>query len=154
MPDIEQHPMPFCVDRYDDFLGFVVSQSGYLLGKTLGNAIKEAGYSITPREFAILNRLHQHKQLNQSEIADLTFKDRPATTRMLDKLEELGYVQRNVNKGDRRSFHITLTPQGKKVRNRIVPLAVGMIEEGCEGVSQRDLMATLRTLQKINARLA
>ena len=47
--------MPFCFDRYDDFLGFVVSQSGYLLGKTLGTAIKEAGYSITPREFAILN---------------------------------------------------------------------------------------------------
>ena len=153
MPDIEKHPVPCCFDRYDDFLGFVVSQSGYLLSKTLDSAIKNAGYKITPREFAILNRLHQHEQLNQSEIADLTFKDRPATTRMLDKLQDLGYVTRKVDKDDRRAFNITLTTQGKKVRNKIVPLAVEIIERGCEGISQRDLLATLSTLQKINARL-
>ena len=154
MDKIEKHPIPFCFDHYDDFLGFVVSQSGYLLGKGLGGAIKKAGIKITPREFAILNRLHQHKQLNQSQLAKMTFKDRPATTRMLDKLEEMGYVQRTSDNTDRRAFHITLTRQGRAVRDKIVPLAVNMIESGCEGIPKKDLIATLKTLQKINARLS
>ncbi len=154
LSDIESHPIPFCFDRYDDFLGFVVSQSGYLLGKGLGDAIKAAGCAITPREFAILNRLHQHGKLNQSAIAQMTFKDKPATTRMLEKLEKLGYVQRDTDEHDRRAFHVSLTRQGKKVRNTIVPLAVNMIENSCEGVARKDLITTLKTLQTINSRLS
>jgi len=153
MADIEEHPIPFCFDRYDDFLGFVISQSGYLLGKGLGEAIKKSNIKITPREFVILNRLHQHEQLNQTELALMTFKDKPATTRMLDKLEDLGYVQRKAKQGDRRAFNISLTHKGKQVRNKIVPMAVNMIEEGCKGVSKKDLMTTLKTLKRINARM-
>ena len=154
MVKTEKHPIPFCFDHYDDFLGFVVSQSGFLLGKGLGDAIKKAGITITPREFAILNRLHQYKQLNQSQLAKMTFKDRPATTRMLDKLEELGYVQRAASAEDRRSFMVSLTKKGQSVRNKIVPLAVNMIESGCEGIPRKDLLATLKTLQRINVRLS
>lgn len=154
MSDIEQHPIPFCFERYDDFLGFVVSQSGNLLAKTLAKAIKKVNYKITPREFAILNRLNQHGSLNQSELAQMTFKDRPATTRMLDKLEKLGYVKRSVNKDDRRVFDISLTKTGSQVRSKIVPLAVTMIEEGCKDISRKDLHVTLRTLQKLNANIS
>ena len=154
MDKIKEHPVPFCFDHYDDFLGFVVSQSGYRLGKGLGDAIKKAGYKITPREFAILNRLHQHKQLNQSQLAQMTFKDRPATTRMLDKLEQIGYIQRLANAGDRRSFHVSLTKEGKKARRTIVPLAVNMIESSCAGIPRKDLLTTLKTLQKINSHLS
>ncbi len=153
MSNIEKHPIPFCFDHYDDFLGFVVSQSGYLLGRELGSAIKQAGIDITPREFSILNRLHQHKQLNQSELAQMTFKDRPATTRMLDKLQNLGYTKRATSKEDRRAFNVTLTSNGKKVRDKIVPLAVNMIESGCEDIPTKDLITTLRTLQTINNKL-
>lgn len=153
MKKTDQHTPPFCFDQYDDFLGFVVSQSGYLLGKGLGSAIKSAGYKITPREFSILNRLNQHKKLSQSELARITFKDRPATTRMLDKLEKLGYIKRQENNNDRRSFDITLTSAGTKVRNTIVPLAVNMIESSCSGISQKELMTTLKTLQVINGHL-
>lgn len=145
--------VPFCFDRYDDFLGFVVSQSGYSLARCLSNAIKDAGYSITPREFAILNRLHQHKQLNQSEIAEITFKDRPATTRMLDKLEKLAYIQRTMDTKDRRSLNVTLTTDGRRARAKIVPLAVDLIQAGCDGISTRDLKITLKTLQQINSQL-
>ena len=154
MAAFKEHPVPFCFDHYDDFLGFVVSQSGYLLGKGLGDAIKKAGYKITPREFAIMNRLHQHKSLNQSQLAKMTFKDRPATTRMLDKLEALGYVQRSSDSDDRRAFQITLTRKGSAVRSKIVPLAVNMIVSGCDDIPQKDLIATLKTLQKINAHLS
>lgn len=59
MSNIERHPVPFCFERYDDFLGFVVSQSGARLSKNLTEAIKKAKYAITPHEFAILNRLNQ-----------------------------------------------------------------------------------------------
>ena len=150
MKNIEQHQVPFCFDRYDDFLGFVVSQSGYLLGKCLGKAIKQSGYNITPREFSILNRLHQFGELSQFQIADMTFKDRPATTRMIDKLEGHGYIKRQTNPKDRRSFNITLTKKGQNARNKIVPLAVLMTEAGCEGIPRADLLTTLRTLQSLN----
>ena len=154
MIETEKHPVPFCFERYDDFLGFVVSQSGYRLGRSLALGIKRAGFKITPREFAILNRLNQYGPLNQSQLAQITYKDRPATTRMIDKLEALGYVRRQASKKDRRAFDISLTRSGKEVRDKIVPAAVENIEIGCKGISRSDLLVTLRTLQLINANLA
>ena len=150
----EKHPVPFCFERYDDFLGFVVSQSGFRLGRSLALAIRRAGFKITPREFAILNRLNQLGPLNQSQIAQATFKDRPATTRMIDKLEGLGYVKRLASETDRRAFDISLTKAGKEVRDKIVPAAVKNILIGCKGISRSDLLMTLKTLQRINANLA
>ncbi|NIB40316.1 winged helix-turn-helix transcriptional regulator [Pseudomaricurvus alkylphenolicus] len=154
MAKVDKPADPLCFDQYDDFLGFVVSQSGYLLGKSLGDAISKAGYKITPREFAVLNRVFQYKELSQFQIADLTFKDRPATTRMLDKLENLGYIKRRVSREDGRRLNVTLTNKGKTVRNDVVPLAVEMIKSGCEGISDEDIYATVKTLQTINSRLA
>ena len=151
--DIENHPVPFCFKRYDDFLGFVVGQSGFRLSKSLSSAIRDAGFKITPREFAIMNRLNQYGDLNQSQIAQITFKDRPATTRMLDKLQDLGYIKRAMSKEDRRAFDVSLTKKGKQVRDKIVPAAVENIESACKGISKTDLLVTLRTLQQINATL-
>ena len=86
-------------------------------------------------------------------MAQITFKDRPATSRMLEKLEKLGYVNRSTNNDDRRTFDIALTKNGKQVRDQIVPMAVENIEAGCKSISKNDLLITLRTLQQINANL-
>lgn len=50
--------------------------------------------------------------------------------------------------------HIVLTKKGKQVRDKIVPLAVENIEEGCKAISKSDLLVTLKTLQQINANLS
>lgn len=147
------HRIPFSFDHYDDVIGFVVSQAAYRLGRTLARAIEEAGFDITPREFALINRLHQYGQLNQSALAEITYKDKPAVTRMLDRLIARGIVKKLACSEDRRAFQVSLTRKGEGIRARIVPLCVSMLETSCRGIRREDLLTTVATLKKLTSQV-
>jgi MarR family transcriptional regulator, organic hydroperoxide resistance regulator len=146
-------PSPFSFDDYDNVIGFVVSQAGYRLSQALLQAIESLGSDLRPREFAVLNRLHERGELTQIQLAELTYKDKPAITRMLDRLIARGLVRKVASAADRRAMVVSLTPEGEALRNAIAPLIVGFLEEACEGISQEDLAVTVVTLKRISARI-
>jgi DNA-binding MarR family transcriptional regulator len=146
-------PSPFSFDDYDNVIGFVVSQAGYRLSQALIRAIESLGSDLRPREFAVLNRLHERGELTQIQLAELTYKDKPAITRMLDRLIARGLVRKVASPADRRAMVVSLTPEGEALRNAIAPLIVGFLEEACEGISQDDLAVTVATLKRISARI-
>ena len=53
-----------------------------------------APFGVTPEQWAILVRLWQCDERSQTELANLTFRDKPSVTRLLDGLERAGYVVR------------------------------------------------------------
>ena len=144
---------PFSFDDYDNVIGFVVSQAGYRLSQALLRAIESLGSDIRPREFAVLNRLHERGALTQIQLAELTYKDKPAITRMLDRLVERGLVRKAASAADRRAQVVSLTPEGETLRNAIVPLIVGFLERACEGISPEELAVTVATLRRISERV-
>jgi DNA-binding MarR family transcriptional regulator len=144
---------PFSFDDYDNVIGFVVSQAGYRLSQALLRAIESLGSHLRPREFAVLNRLHERGELTQIQLAELTYKDKPAITRMLDRLIERGLVHKVASPADRRAMVVSLTPEGEAMRNAIVPLVVQFLEEACEGISSDDLAVTVATLRRISERV-
>jgi DNA-binding MarR family transcriptional regulator len=144
---------PFSFDDYDNVIGFVVSQAGYRLSQALLRAIESLGSDLRPREFAVLNRLHERGELSQIQLAELTYKDKPAITRMLDRLIERGLVRKTASAADRRAMVVSLTREGEAIRNAIVPLIVGFLEEACEGISAEDLAVTVTTLRRISERV-
>jgi len=150
--DIETET-PFSFDDYDNVIGFVVSQAGNRLSQGLAAAIASLGSDLKPREFAILNRLHQYGKLTQVQLAELTYKDKPAITRMLDRLIARKLVKKIVSRDDRRAFVVSLTPQGEAMRNAIVPLTVNLLKTACQGISPKDLETTVATLKRISAQI-
>jgi DNA-binding MarR family transcriptional regulator len=146
-------PNPFSFDDYDNVIGFVVSQAGYRLSQALLEAIESIGSDIRPREFAVLNRLHEHGELTQIQLAELTYKDKPAITRMLDRLIERKLVRKVTSATDRRAMVVSLTPEGEAMRNAIVPLTVRFLETACAGISDEDLAVTVATLKRISAQI-
>jgi DNA-binding MarR family transcriptional regulator len=144
---------PFSFDDYDNVIGFVVSQAGYRLSQALIKAIESVGSDLRPREFAVLNRLHEREELTQIELAELTYKDKPAITRMLDRLIERGLVRKVASAADRRAMVVSLTPEGEAMRSAIVPLTVQFLEIACAGISDADLTVTVATLKRISAQI-
>lgn len=140
-------------DDYDKVPGFVISQAAYVIRKTLTRRIKDAGINVTPHEFAILNRLNKHPTLNQKEIAQLTYKDRPAVTRMLERMITKGYVIKHLSNQDRRSYKVALTPAGQRVRDKIVPIATGVMMEALDGMESDQLDTSIKVLQQITSNL-
>jgi DNA-binding MarR family transcriptional regulator len=71
---------------------------------------------LSPRAWGVLSTLVESGPLTQIELATATSIDRTAMTYLLDELEERGLLERRRNPGDRRSYLIHLTSQGRQTQ--------------------------------------
>lgn len=129
--------------------GYIVNRAAHRLEYELLQALKKNGYDITPQQWAVLNRLWDHDGLSQAEIADVTFKDRPVITRIVDILERKGVIVRRPDEQDRRIVRVYLTEKGRDYQGMLVPLAEGLLERGRSGITDEELKCMTITLQKI-----
>ena len=79
-------------------------------------------YGLTHGQFFMLVAVMEEEGLLPSELAKKIAQDRATTTGLLDKLEKDGWVERRIDKRDRRTLRIYLTPHGKKHRRSIMRL--------------------------------
>ncbi|GAD51104.1 putative transcriptional regulator [Caenibius tardaugens NBRC 16725] len=148
-----RRPQPrdvFSFEDYDNVIGFAISQAADVLARRLAATIDQNGISITPREFAIINRLHQFGSLTLGQIANHTYRDSAATSRLVDSLRKKGMVARKVDTNDRRVTNITLTAKGQSVREIIVPQVSEMLRDVFSGTTSEDLLATLNVMKTIS----
>ena len=84
----------------------------------------EAACGLPLRWFDVLVQLHAmpHKRLSMTELANAVLLSKSGLTRLVDRIEEAGLVQRASAPGDRRSLLIVLTPSGEKIFKRAAPI--------------------------------
>jgi DNA-binding MarR family transcriptional regulator len=71
-------------------------------------------FDITIDQWLILKSLNKHNDLNQKQLAEITGKDHPTLTRIVDLLCKKKLTERRIHPSDRRSFIVHLTEIGKQ----------------------------------------
>jgi MarR family transcriptional regulator, organic hydroperoxide resistance regulator len=107
------------------------------------------GYEVTPEQWIVLVRLWEGDGRRQVELADVTFRDRPTMSRILDGMESRGWIERREDPEDARAWRVHLTAKGRAMRRELVPVAREIVAKGLEGISEDELDITLRTLRRI-----
>ena len=83
---------------------------------------QEAGGELSPSMTAALATIERHGPLAPSRLAELERIKRPTVTRVLQRLEDEGLVERSDDPNDRRSAVVCVTKEGaallKKLRSR------------------------------------
>lgn len=75
--------------------------------------------------------------------------DTGALTRLLDQLEERGYVARERSQKDRRVVRLQLTPAGRKQATELVPLTVERLNTALGDFSKAEFQELTRLLNKL-----
>ena len=80
-------------------------------------------YDLTEAQFNVLFAL-KFKESNwtQSDLGKRLVVTRASVTSVLDKLEEKGLVSRQDVEGNRRIYHVDLTPEGRKLLDEVEPM--------------------------------
>lgn len=138
------------LEDYDNVIGFIVSKTAHVLKRCLDEAFLQGGVGLQAKEFPVLNRLHQYETLTQTELCELTYPDRPAMTRMLDRLIKLGLVRKKTAANDRRAFNVSLTAKGRKVRGQAADIVSTMLQIIATGATDEELLTTIRILRLIH----
>lgn len=141
------------INDFDNPLGFLVNRTAYVMRLRMREKLKRQGHGLTPEECAIIVRLWQQDGQSQNELANSTIRERTTTTRMIDGLVRKGLVQRKVHPKDRRKICAWLTPKGRQLRERFLPIALEMAAHATKGLSSKDIETTIRTLAQIQANL-
>jgi DNA-binding MarR family transcriptional regulator len=117
-----------------DSLGFILNKVNGKLKNEFFQQLKE--YGITPEQWAVLNFLWEEEGVTPKELADLTFKDKPNTNRIIDNLQKRGLITRSPHPTDGRSFQIFLTDAGKGLRVKLVPKAILLLEKATRTIEE------------------
>lgn len=135
----------------DDTLHYLIMANQMLVQKALLEQLKDTGLTIGQPK--ILDYLKDHDGSNQKEIAKACFLEAGSLTTILNKMEEKGLIERRILNGNRRSFHIFMTEEGKK-KQQLVTQAFAKIEEkALSGVSAEEFQQFLAVYGKIYANL-
>jgi len=79
------------------------------------------GFDLKFIQLRVLRQLSMNESLSASELARAVEHDGGALTRVLDRLQENGYVARRVSAADRRAIELSLTDAGRALWCSIQP---------------------------------
>jgi MarR family transcriptional regulator, organic hydroperoxide resistance regulator len=136
----------------DDRLAHLVKDATRALVRALQVRLVEHGVSFG--HWAFLRVLWEEDGLTQRELSGRAGVMEPTTFSALNALEALGYIERRAVEGNRRNVHINLTPRGRALKRKLVPLAEEVNRIAIAGVPPRDVARTRATLLAIIENLA
>lgn len=135
--------------QMENTIGFLVNRLSFVLRQEITKKLKKANLDITPEECVLLNKLWQNDGQRQNELAQATIRNQTTVTRIIDKMEKKNLVYREHSKEDRRQVLAWLTPEGKNMRNQVIPHIFSLLENAQSYVSKSDMTTTTTTLRKI-----
>jgi DNA-binding MarR family transcriptional regulator len=139
--------------KLEESLGFLANLAALELKYSLTRAFKQHGHDVTAEQFAVLVSLWEKEGQTQSELAEHLAKDKTNITRILDGLERRNLIVRRPNAKDRRSYGIHLTEDGRRIKDKLIPLAAEINRSALHGFSEKEEQELKRFLKTIFANL-
>lgn len=118
------------------YLAFLIVEAARLQRTVFDRRVRKLGFTRT--QWLLLRRLGEQPGVSQSELADMLEVERATAGRLIDKLEENGWVERQPDDDDRRINRIYLTKKGRSVHGIIGPIAEAMVEDELSGLSKKE----------------
>jgi DNA-binding MarR family transcriptional regulator len=136
----------------NDRLAHLVRDAAKGLTRALQARLAEDGVSFG--HWAFLRILWETDGLTQSELSEQAGVMEPTTFAALKAMETLGYITRKRTPANRKNIFIHLTPKGRALKTRLVPLAIGINRIAVKGASAADIAITRKLLLHIIENLA
>jgi DNA-binding MarR family transcriptional regulator len=132
-------------------IGFLLSDVSRLMRRRFDERARSSGASVT--QWRVLKILERQPGLNQGQIAELLEVEPITSCRMIDRLEESGFVERRRDPADRRAWRIHLTDKATPVLAELHTLAGEMIEDSLQGLNAAERDALVASLHIIRSNL-
>ena len=110
-------------------------------------------HDMTMSQGWVMVHLVRENGLRQSELAERLEVATVTTSKLIDRLEARGYVERRADPEDRRSNRVYATPQAKSLVKIMTRTIFEVDEIANEGISEAELETTLKVLRKMRNNL-
>jgi MarR family transcriptional regulator, temperature-dependent positive regulator of motility len=110
--------------------------------------VGEAGYDLTPVQYAALAAIGANPGIDQVTLAGLIAYDRTTITGVVDRLVQKGLVARQESSRDRRARELKITNAGQRTFRGITPAVEAAQQILLRGLTDKEAKELMRLLQK------
>jgi DNA-binding MarR family transcriptional regulator len=132
---------------FETRLNFLITDAGRLCGRLFDKRAKRLG--LTRAQSRVLAYLTWKGEMNQARLAELLDITPISLTRLLDRMQACGWVERGASGDDRRAFVIRLTRKARTIFPRVLEVGDEVAEEGLRGLSGAERETLIRLLQRV-----
>lgn len=134
-------------------LANLVRESYWLMRSTLDARLEPMGLSHALwRPLLVLHGAEG--PMTQTALARALGLESPSLVRLLDRLTEKGWIERRSCPGDRRAYHVALTPHALGLCAEIEREVAAILHEAIGGIRSSELLAAISVLERVRDRLS
>jgi DNA-binding MarR family transcriptional regulator len=136
---------------FADSVGYQIRATHRVLQRFLSFKIEPHG--ITTGMWYFLRALWHEDGLTQRELSVRVGTMEPTTLSAILIMEKKGLVRRVRNQEDRRKWHIHLTPKGRALKTKLLPLAREVVDTAVQNLSRGEIAQLLNGLSEVQKSL-
>ena len=128
-------------------VGYLLKMSHSLMHDTMNSMF--SGHDLSFMQWMVLMKIRESGSPTATDLCRAMRHDNGALTRLLDQLEERGFVQRERSEEDRRIVRLQLTASGRRKVTELMPLTVECINTILADFSKAEFAELTRLLDKL-----
>ena len=126
-------------------LNVLIHEIGLMVSRTFNRRVKEVG--LTRSQWHVLYLLHEHDGQTQTELAGHLAMAKPPLGKIVDRLEQDGWVERRDHPRDRRANRVFLTQKLAPLISLLERIVDELGDITARGLSKTDREALVRLLR-------
>jgi DNA-binding MarR family transcriptional regulator len=135
------------VDRAPRSVGFLISQLGFFSSRRFTEALEPLG--IGPRDFLLMRFVDASDGQSQHALAERLGIPPSRMVALVDRLEEMGLLERRPDPDDRRVRRLFLTRAGRSVLEKAGKIAIDYETQLCAGINRKEREQLIDLLQRL-----
>jgi MarR family transcriptional regulator for hemolysin len=128
-------------------LPFEIGETAHALRKAFDR--RASGLGVTRAQWKVLFRLTRSPGLRQVELADMLDIEPITLCRIIDRLEEAGFVERTRDPTDRRAWKLQVTKSAQPLMEKLTAVGAELVEEAFAGIDARDIEKVRSVLARV-----
>jgi DNA-binding MarR family transcriptional regulator len=108
-----------------------------------------APFGLNTYMWRVFGALHDFGAQHISQLAGRIAVERSQLSRLLDQMEDHGYIQRSVSQRDRRQTQLSFTEKGQQAFNTVRPIIAQHYENICQDISTTEMRVLIGSLNKM-----
>ena len=135
-----------------DSIPFEIAETAHALRRAFDR--RAASLGVTRAQWKVLFRLSRSPGLRQVELADMLDVEPITLSRIVDRLDEAGLVERRADPADRRAWRLFLTDKAAPLVEKLMALGTAMAAEAFDGIPSDQIESLRKALSQIRDNLS
>jgi DNA-binding MarR family transcriptional regulator len=138
----------------NESLGRLVGRASRVMKSELNRSFAGAGLDVTADQWRVLVHLWDADGLTLAALCLRLIQEKTGVSRLVAGLVRRGYVFHEADPADGRIKRIRLTANGRRLQERLIGLAQGVIDRASADIPEIDLAVARRVLARIHDNLS